>query len=105
MEIYVVEGFDPSDYDGESSPVRAFYDEEKAKEYASLMTERAQNLEKEMKKLYNYLDIEFPLESQDSIKQRSEYLKSTNALQEISDRYPDVPASCTMFDYYSLELE
>jgi len=105
MEIYVVEGFNPSDYESEPTPIKAFYDESRAKEFCNHMIEQARNLEEEMSRVYKYMDDEFPLTSQDSITQRVDYLKSTNIFQEISLRYPNVPASCTMFDYYPLDLE
>lgn len=104
MEIYIVEGYSPSFHDS-GSPIKAFYNENRAKEFCIEMSEKAQNLEQEMKSLYSYLDDEFPVTSQDSIKRRSEYLISTNILQEISDKYPDIPANCTAFDYYEIDLE
>lgn len=103
--IYVVEGFDPTDYESESKPVKAFYDEDKAKIFCDEMSKKSRHLEVELAKLYSYLDDEFPLTGQDSISQRVEYLKTTNVLQEISDKYFDVPVGCKEFDYYELDIE
>lgn len=105
ITIYVVYGFDPSDYSKGEIPIKAFYNESDADACAAQLAEKAQQFIEERDKLYAYLDEEFPLVGQESISQRVDFLEQSQALEKLSNSFSEIPPGCTMFGHYSIELE
>lgn len=105
MEVFVVFGFNPSNYDLDPVPIRAFYSEKDAILFSDEIGERAKQLKEKMDNIYLYLDDEFPIVDQSSISARIEYLETTKIFEKLNGEYNDIPPSCYAFDYFEVPIE